>query len=64
MEMSKIDMIEEAKILKYLSKMENPKIVKTHRREFSICIPREPYKIVYEVSEFENAEVGSKRKRT
>lgn len=62
--MSQIEVIEEYKILKYLnSNMETPKIVKTHRREFSIYIPREPRQVVYEVSEFQDNEIGCKRKR-
>lgn len=64
MNMSQIEVIEESKILKYLnSSMENPKIIKTHRREFSINIPREPRQVVYEVSEFQDSEIGCKRKR-
>ena len=51
---SKLDSIEEGKIL--FSTGER-KVIKTHKREFSISIP------YYEKSEFENAEGGCKRKR-
>ena len=58
-EMSKRDIIEEGKILKCLSSVGDGerKIIKTHKREFSIYMPYD------EKSEFENVENGGKRKR-
>lgn len=53
----KLDNIEEGKILKCLSSTGERKIIKTHKREFSIYIPYD------EKSEFQNAESGCKRKR-
>jgi len=54
---SQIDIMEEAKIMNVMNTYETKK-VKTHKREFSISIPREPH------SHFiENVEVGCKRKR-
>jgi hypothetical protein len=57
--MTKIDNIEEGKILKCLSSNSTGerKIIKTHKREFSIYVPYD------EKSEFENSESGCKRKR-
>lgn len=54
---AKLDSIEEGKILKCLSSTGERKIIKTHKREYSI-----PY-YEDEKSEFENAEGGCKRKR-
>jgi hypothetical protein len=56
-DMNKIDIIDEGKILKYLSSTGERKIIKTHKREFSIYMPYD------EKSEFENSESGCKRKR-
>jgi hypothetical protein len=55
----KLDSIEEGKILKCLSSTGERKIIKTHKREYSIHIPY----YEDEKSEFENAEGGCKRKR-